>query len=94
MAAEAQRGDGDFDDDDPDDDESPVMAVMSTIDRIHDLPELFARGSCRFWTGGSIELINRAASFDSDGNLSPKSRWDFGCRLSLVFGSLLQGFTG
>ncbi|CAN6566965.1 unnamed protein product [Malus baccata var. baccata] len=78
MAAEAQRGDGDFDDDDPDDDESPVMAVMSTIDRIHDLPELFAR----------------AASFDSDGNLSPKSRWDFGCRLSLVFGSLLQGFTG
>ncbi|KAM1018506.1 hypothetical protein ACFX2C_040129 [Malus domestica] len=64
MAAEAQRGDGDFDDDDPDDDESPVMAVLSTIDRIHDLPELFARGSCRFWTcrfwtGGSIELINR-----------------------------------
>ncbi|TQE04500.1 hypothetical protein C1H46_009916 [Malus baccata] len=43
MAAEAQRGDGDFDDDDPDDDESPVMAVLSTIDRIHDLPELFAR---------------------------------------------------
>lgn len=45
MAAEAQRGDGDFDDDDPDYDESLVMAVLSTIDRIHDLPELFARGN-------------------------------------------------
>ncbi|KAB2614311.1 hypothetical protein D8674_038573 [Pyrus ussuriensis x Pyrus communis] len=79
MAAEAQRGDGDFDDDDPDYDESLVMAVLSTIDRIHDLPELLAR----------------AASFDSDRKVSlPKSRWDFGCIASVAFSKDLRADQG